>query len=57
MVSNMVDYREEIFFNKKYPDGTPRKIVSLKILNKMGWKHKINLKDGLELVYQHYKKI
>ena len=57
MVSNTVGYKGKIFFNKKYPDGTPRKIVSLKILNKMGWKHKINLKDGLELVYQHYKKI
>ena len=57
IIAKVVGFKGKFIFDRSKPDGTPRKIVSLKILNKMGWKHKINLKDGLELVYQHYKKI
>ena len=42
-------------FNKKFPDGTKRKILDISILKKIGWKSKINLYDGLKNTISWYK--
>ena len=41
-------------FNKRYPDGTKRKILDNTILKKFGWKPKISLKNGLENTIKWY---
>ena len=55
LIASIIGYQGKIKFNKKYPDGTPRKIVDTTILTKMGWKHKIKLKEGLKKVYKSFK--
>ena len=43
-------------FNIVYPDGMPRKLLDVSILNNMGWKSKIKLDGGLKSVYNWYLK-
>jgi GDP-L-fucose synthase len=54
VVKTVVGYNGEIVFNSDKPDGTPRKLMDASKLLNMGWKHKIELKEGLELSYNDY---
>jgi GDP-L-fucose synthase len=54
MVKTVVGYSGEIVFNSDKPDGTPRKLMDASRLLNMGWKHKIDLKEGLELSYNDF---
>ena len=43
-------------FNKKYPDGTPRKILDNRTIKKLGWKSKVSLEEGLKKTLDWYNK-
>lgn len=51
MVQEITGYKGELKFNADKPDGTPRKLMDVSKLNNLGWKAKINLKDGITNVY------
>jgi GDP-L-fucose synthase len=51
MVKEVTGYQGELKFNTDKPDGTPRKLMDVSKLNNLGWKAKINLKDGITEVY------
>ena len=53
-IKNIIGYKGKIIFNKKYPDGTPRRIVSSKKINDMGWVSKIKLDDGIKMTYKYF---
>jgi GDP-L-fucose synthase len=42
-----VGYEGELIFDTTKPDGTPRKLMDTSKINKLGWKSKINLKEGI----------
>ena len=44
----------QIKFDSSKPDGTPRKIVDIKIAKKYGWKPKVSFEKGLKLTYQNF---
>ena len=46
-IASIVKFKGEILWNKNMPDGTPRKILDISRLTKLGWKSKINLTSGL----------
>lgn len=50
-----VGYEGEIVWNTAKPDGTPRKLMDVSKLHDLGWKHKIDLKEGIAQVYSEYK--
>jgi GDP-L-fucose synthase len=56
LLSNIIDYKFEIKFNTKMPDGTPRKLLDSSLINSLGWIHKIDLLSGLSMVYDFFKK-
>lgn len=56
-IKKIVGFEGKIKFDKNKPDGTPRKLVSNKILKSKGWKPKIKLLQGLKRTYNFYKKI
>lgn len=56
LVKEVVDFKGKIKFNKNKPDGTPRKLVSNKILKSKGWKPKTKLLSGLIKTYNFYKR-
>ncbi len=53
-MSIVVGFKGNIEFDSTKPDGTPRKLLDVTRLDKLGWKAKTNLKDGLTKTYQWF---
>ena len=47
IISNIVGYKGNIYFDKRFPDGTYKKNLDSKKIRKLGWKPKIRLQAGL----------
>ena len=47
-IAEIVKFDGEIFWDKNMPDGTPRKVLDISRLKKLGWESKIDLTSGLE---------
>jgi GDP-L-fucose synthase len=54
MVSEVVGFKGDIKWDDAKPDGTPRKLLDVSRLAKLGWQPKIALKNGIREVYQWY---
>ncbi|KPM48996.1 GDP-L-fucose synthase [Jiulongibacter sediminis] len=54
-IQKTVGYEGKINWNTDKPDGTPRKLMDVSKLNGLGWKHTIDLKEGIEKVYEDFK--
>ena len=39
-------------YDKSFPDGTPRKVLDVSKVNKLGWKASTSLEEGLKRVYE-----
>ncbi|MDE7185401.1 MAG: NAD-dependent epimerase/dehydratase family protein, partial [Lachnospiraceae bacterium] len=55
IVRRVVGYEGEIVWNKEMPDGTPRKLTDVTKLHNLGWMHKIELEEGVQLAYDWFK--
>ena len=55
-ISKVVNCKSKFKFNKSLPDGTMRKILDSTFINKIGWKSKISLTQGLNYTIDWYKK-
>jgi len=56
-IKEVTGYKGKIDFDSTKPDGTPRKLLSSKVINTLGWHHNISLKDGLFKTYENFIKI
>lgn len=54
-VKKIVGYQGEIIWNRDMPDGTPRKLTDVTKLHELGWKHKVELDEGVRLAYEWFK--
>lgn len=54
MIKEIIGFNGELVFDSSKPDGTPRKLMDVSKLHAKGWKHKIELKDGIALAYQDF---
>jgi len=54
MVAKIVGYRGEISFDTSRPDGTPRKLLDVSRLDRLGWRATTSLEDGLRQAYAAY---
>jgi GDP-L-fucose synthase len=54
LIKDIIGYEGEIKFDTSKPDGTPRKLMDVSKLHSQGWKHKIELSDGIKLAYQDF---
>lgn len=54
MVKEVVGFEGELSYDASKPDGTPRKLLDVSRLTSLGWNYKINLREGLEMVYKDY---
>jgi GDP-L-fucose synthase len=52
MIKEVTGYKGKIVFDTTKPDGTPRKVLDVSKLSKLGWKASIFLKNGIETVYK-----
>lgn len=56
MIKEIVGFKGELKWNTEKPDGTPRKLMDVSRLHNMGWKHKIELREGITSVYAEFAK-
>ncbi|MDD4902514.1 MAG: GDP-L-fucose synthase [Patescibacteria group bacterium] len=54
LIKEVTGFKGKIDWDKTKPDGTMRKRLDVSKLHNLGWKHKINLADGLKSYYQWY---
>jgi len=53
-MKEVVGFAGELLWDTSKPDGTPRKLLDVSRLEKLGWKAKTSLKDGLTVTYQWF---
>lgn len=56
LISNIVGYQGEIRHDTSKPDGTPRKLMDVGFLHSLGWRHSIELQQGIQMVYEDFRK-
>jgi GDP-L-fucose synthase len=54
LIKEIVGYQGDIDFDVTKPDGTPRKLMDVTKLHSQGWKHTIELNDGIKLAYNDF---
>lgn len=54
LIKEVVGFGGEINYDTSKPDGTPRKLMDVTKLHQRGWKHKVDLKDGITLAYHDF---
>ena len=55
IIKKLTNTKKKLSFNRRYPDGTMRKVLDNKIMKNLGWKSKINLINGLRSTIEWYK--
>lgn len=56
LIKEKVGFKGQIWFNSDKPDGTLRKLTDVSKLNSLGWKSKIDINQGVSLMYEWYRK-
>ena len=46
-IAKLTDFKGEILWDASKPDGTPKKLLDVSRLKKIGWEPKISLEDGI----------
>lgn len=54
LIKEIIGFEGELVFDSSKPDGTPRKLMDVSKLHGKGWKHKIELREGIALAYQDF---
>ncbi len=54
LVANVVGYKGKILWDSSKPDGTPRKLLDVSKLEKLGWKYHTELEEGIALSYEDF---
>ncbi len=55
LIKDIVGYKGQLDFDTTKPDGTPQKLLDVSRLDNLGWQAKIDLREGLQSVYNSYK--
>jgi len=56
LIKNIIGFKGELYFNTDKPDGTMVKLTEPTKLHSLGWKHKVNLEEGIKTMYEWYLK-
>ncbi len=55
LIKQIVGFEGALRYDSSKPDGTPRKLMDVEKLHNLGWKHKIELEEGIRLAYQDFQ--
>ncbi len=53
-IQNVVGFNGDLSFDKSMPDGTPKKLLDISKISKLGWKQTINFEDGIAKTYKWF---
>lgn len=54
MIKEVIGFSGRLYFNAYKPDGTIKKLTDVNKLHSLGWKHSINLFNGIKMLYKWY---
>ncbi len=54
IIKDITGFDGKIIWDDSKPDGTPRKLLDVSLLHSLGWRHKINLHDGIKSAYNAF---
>ena len=55
LIKKITGFTGEIKHDLSKPDGTPRKLMDVSFIHSLGWKHNIDLEEGIRMVYEDFK--
>lgn len=53
-VKDIIDFQGNLVFDISKPDGTPRKLMDVTLLHSLGWKHTVELDEGIRMAYEDF---
>ena len=53
-IKEIIGFKGELIFNSNKPDGTMKKLIDVSKINKLGWKHNVELEEGLKQLNDWY---
>jgi GDP-L-fucose synthase len=54
LISRIVGFEKKIVYDRSKPDGTPRKLLDVSRMKRLGWQGKTSLEEGLKATYDWY---
>ena len=54
LIQRIIGHKGEIVWDSSKPDGTPRKLLDVSLLNEQGWKHEVELQEGIQTTYNWF---
>ena len=54
LISKTIGYQGAISFDSSKPDGTMKKLTDPSKLNDLGWKHQVEIEEGVKMIYEWY---
>ena len=54
LIKKIVGFEGQLSWDDSKPDGTYRKLLDVTKINKLGWKEKISLEEGIRMIYKIY---
>lgn len=55
-IQKVIGHQGDIIWDSSKPDGTPRKLMDISKMHKLGWKHKNELEEGIQKTYNWFLK-
>ena len=55
LIAKITGFEGKIVWDSSKPDGTPRKLMDVGKLHRQGWHHKIELEEGIRMVYEPFR--
>lgn len=53
-IQKIIGHKGEIIWDSAKPEGTPRKLMDVSKMHELGWKHQVELKDGIQQTYNWF---
>jgi GDP-L-fucose synthase len=53
-IQKITGHQGEIIWDSSKPDGTPRKLMDISKMHALGWKHRVNLEEGIQKTYDWF---
>lgn len=54
-VMKTIGFKGDLLWDASKPDGTPRKLTDVTKLHNLGWRHKVDIDEGIERLYSWYQ--
>lgn len=54
LIKKIISFSGDLYFNTDKPDGTMKKLTDVSKLHSLGWRHTIELEDGIKMMYENY---